>query len=179
MKLLFSIALVLILNNETEKNKVIKPGVGIDNLMLDKSTIHNAISKLGSNDNFCQGIACGSNGSYYTNRYEFSKYKLIVSSITKEGSKENLNKEISKIQQIVAYYPSELSTVEGIKINTDNYTKVIAVYGKPEKETVYKDRIEINYFTKGISFRFNSKDASIQSLVVYKKGGTPEFTSCK
>lgn len=148
----------------------IKAGQEVDGLKLNNSSVQAAIAKYGNITSFSQGIACGDH-DYYTNRFTFSKQSITVISETIDDEDEKR----SPITKIGVSYPRNAETTEGISLIRDNSDKVAKVYGKPEKVDTSNTFVDMHYTSKGISFRCNRTEKTIQKIEIYEAGVSPDF----
>ncbi len=151
----------------------IKTGQLIEIIQLNKS-VKEAIEKYGEQTDFTQGIVCGTDTAWHTNRFYFSNGIVIIST-TIEGSEPDNNLTKSKIEEIGILYPANATTDKGINLKNDSLSKIIKTYGKPAKKETNKNSIILHYFSQGISFDCDRNVESIKRIAIYKKGGYPDF----
>lgn len=153
----------------------IKEAQSVDGLVLEKSTIGNVTEKYGKEMKANQGIIDYENrAAVHINRFYYSN-NIVVISLTDEGSEESKNLKKSVISEIGVLYPTDATTDKGIRLKTDNFEKVIKVYGQPEKQEIWKNSKDLHYYSKGISFCCNNADNHIEKIAIYKKGRHPDF----
>lgn len=172
---LILIILFVINVSAKEKSKMkISEGKEVGGFVIGESEIKKVYDKFGKEEEFSRGVSCGTN-SLYTNRFAFYKKNLVFISTTVVGSMKVNDLKKSIISNIGILHPEGAITDMGVNLKSDNYDKIIKLYGKPEKERIWKNCIDIHYYSKGISFECEINKKSIRKIEVYKKGGKPDL----
>ena len=168
---LFSNFLLALSSDQTTLR--IKEGERVDELVLGKSTVANAIEKYGKERKSDYGIIDYVNkAAGHINRFYFSN-NVVAVFLTDEGSEKDLKNSI--ISEIGILYPSDAITDKGISLKSDNLEKIIRIYGLPEEEEKNWRARDLHYYSKGISFSCDDSDGHIQKIAIYEKGQRPRF----
>ncbi len=165
------IALTFFSFQSKQRPVLIKAGQEVDKLKLNKSIAQAAFLKYGNNTDFSEGIGCGFEHDYHTNRFSFSLQGVTVISRTID----NEVKKNALITNIGVYFPCDAETEDGISLTRDNVDQIINVYGNPEAIDTSRTFMDINYKSKGISFSFDIRKTNILKIEIYEVGLTPDF----
>jgi hypothetical protein len=164
----------------------IKAGHEADGFILNKSSIQNAVDKYGTNETLTiAGVVYGLNtdnegtGTFVTYQI-YLKNNIIVRStkeyfgiVLKKIPVQPLNELI--IDHISIYYPDKAVTEKGIQLNSDDISKVLHAYGKPENDFFMGNNRSIHYYSLGISFLWDTTNKHIENIDIYRKGQRPQF----
>lgn len=149
---------------------IISPGKGTDKFQIGKTAISVALSMLGTEFTFSQGISDLSNGdAIYNNSYRY--YKLGITIEYKHYSysqSEKTDTTRDTINAISFTRPlANAKTKEGVKLNSSNLQDIEDAYGEPDFKREYLNQTDVSYYTKGISFEIDKTDNKVKEISIF------------
>ena len=160
MKILTWLTLFFLWTNSDKKSYKVKPGIGLDDIVIGKSTINEVLSYGNLEFEIDSGtsISCGEISSCEAN---FIKIHSKTNGITFTFSTPCLKDPEKHKLKLVSIYLHETSGAcldNGICINKSTYKDVIKIMGKIKGNNndqylfYYEDGIELNFNEEGILY---------------------------
>lgn len=148
-----------------DKEFLIIPGKGTNQLLVGKTEIPNVFALIGKTDKLETKIADGLDTSFTTYSYVFSNLGLTI--VSSEGSQ--LNKGI--IEHIYFSKTAKVKTSKNIIMNTSTLEEVLSAYGNPDNQDNYADVTILHYKKKGISILIEKAINKVTGMEVYQPNG--------